>query len=166
MLSIIILFHYIAIQIEITIKTLVFLLNKALEIFPEIIFAEIPQERRYMHPDMVFGRISENLALFYPPAFLKTFLITKEKRNEINLKDYLVKKDMELIEVTDQEQQSWGCSFVALESNVFINYDISLSLKTQNKLSRRGVEIIEFHPEALLAGGGSLHCLTLRLWRG
>lgn len=139
--------------------------SKALEIFPEIIFAEIPQERRYMHPDMIFGRISENLALFYPPAFLKTFLITKKQRTEINIKDYLVKKDMELIEVADQEQQKWGCSFVALEPNVFIHYDISLSLKTQNKLSRRGVEIIEFHPDALLAGGGSLHCLTLRLWR-
>ena len=139
--------------------------NKALELFPEIIFAEIPQERRYMHPDMIFGRISDNLALVYPPAFIKTFLITKKQRTEINLKNYLAKKDMELIEVSDQEQQKWGCSFVVLQPNIFIHYDISLNLKTQNQLSRRGVEIIEFHPDALLAGGGSLHCLTLRVWR-
>lgn len=139
--------------------------DQALEIFPEIIFAEIPQERRYMHPDMIFGRISENLALCYSPAFLKTFLITKEKRTEIILNDYLAKKDIELLEVSDQEQQNWGCSFVSLQPNTLIHYDISLNLNTQNKLSRKGVEIIEFHPDALLAGGGSLHCLTLRVWR-
>lgn len=139
--------------------------SKALELFPEVIFTEIPQERRYMHPDMIFGRISESLALVYPPAFLKTFLITKEKRTEINPRDYLAKKDIELIEVSDQEQQNWGCSFVSLEPNIFIHYDISLNLNTQNNLSRKGVEIIEFHPDALLAGGGSLHCLTLRVWR-
>ena len=138
---------------------------KALEIFPKIIFVEIPQERRYMHPDMIFGRISETLALFYPPAFLKTYLITKEERKEIEFEEYLVGKGMELIEVSDQEQQNWGCSFVVLAPNILIHYDIALKLDTQNILSRRGIEIIEFHPDALLAGGGSLHCLTLRVWR-
>jgi len=39
-------------------------------------------------------------------------------------------------------------------------------MNTKNKLSCKGVEIIQFHPEALLAGGGSLRCLTLRIWRG
>lgn len=140
-------------------------LNKALELFPEIIYAEIPQERRFMHPDMIFGRVSENLALDYSPAFLKTNLITREKRSEINLCDYLALKDMELIEVSSEEQQAWGCSFVSLDANIMINYDMSLSLATQNILSRRGVEIIQFHPDALLAGGGSLRCLTLRVLR-
>lgn len=140
-------------------------LPKGLEIFPEIIYAEIPQERRYMHPDMVFGRISESLGLYYPPAYIRTYLITPEKRSEIDIADYLAGKDMELIAVSDREQQNWGCSLVSLEPNVFIHYDLALSLKTQNILSRHGTEIIEFHPEALLAGGGSLHCLTMRLWR-
>lgn len=139
--------------------------HKALEIFPEIIFAEIPQERRFMHPDMIFGRISENLALFFPSAFLRTSLITSEKRTDVDLRNYLKTKDMELIEISDQEQQNWGCSFVSLEPNIFIHYDIALSLNTQNKLSRKGVEIIPYHPDALLAGGGSLRCLTLRVWR-
>jgi len=138
---------------------------KALEIFPEILFAEIPEERRYMHPDMIFGRISESLAVYYPPAFLKTFLINKQGRREIHIKDYLAAKGMELIPVSGQEQQNWACSFVSLQPNVLINYDISLSLKTQNILSGKGVEIIQFHPDALLAGGGSLHCLTLRVLR-
>ncbi|UWG96447.1 arginine deiminase family protein [Dehalobacter sp. DCM] len=147
-------------------KTIEGFFSQALRLFPQIIYAEIPQERRYMHPDMIFGRISESLALAYLPAFLKTYLITEKQRIEINLKEILARRGMEIIEISDQEQQLWGCSFVSLEENIFIHYDIALNLRTQNELSRRGVEIIPFHPEALLAGGGSLRCLTLRVWRG
>ncbi|RJE47998.1 MULTISPECIES: arginine deiminase family protein [unclassified Dehalobacter] len=146
-------------------RTLEEFFSKVLHLFPQIIYAEIPQERRYMHPDMIFGRISESLALAYLPAFLKTYLITAKQRTEINVQEYLACREMEIIELSDQEQQSWGCSFVSVDANILIHYDIALSLQTQNELSRRGVEIIPFHPEALLAGGGSLRCLTLRVWR-
>ena len=138
---------------------------KALEIFEEVIYVEAPQARRFMHPDMIFNRISENLALYFPPAFLRTYLINRYKRIEIDLKTYLGTKNIELVEINDVEQQNWGCSFVPLEPNILIHYDMSLNDQTKKRLKQRGVQIIEFHPEALLAGGGSLRCLTLRLWR-
>jgi arginine deiminase len=76
-------------------------------------------------------------------------------------------KIIELISITNREQLYWGCSFVPLEPNVIIHYDFSLNAKTQSMLYDRGVKIIKFHPDdALLAGGGSLRCLTLRLYRG
>jgi superfamily II DNA/RNA helicase len=46
-----------------------------------------------------------------------------------------------------------------------INYDISLSHATIKSLESMGVRFTHFHPEAILAGGGSLRCLTLRLLR-
>lgn len=141
-------------------------LAKALEIFKEVIYVKAPQARRFMHGDMIFNRISENLGVFFPPAFLETYLITEEKRAEINIRTFLAKRNMELIELSDVEQQNWGSSFVPLEPNVIIHYDIALSNQTKKRLQQRGVQIIEFHPQALLAGGGSLLCLTLRLWRG
>ena len=114
---------------------------------------------------MIFNRINEHLALIYPPAFLHSYLITQEQRTEINIEQYLHQNSVELIPITDEEQQKWGCSFVPLEPNVIIHYDISLNSHTQNNLDRHGVKLITFHPEALLAGGGSLRCLTLRIWR-
>ena len=138
---------------------------KALEIFEEIIYVEAPQARRFMHADMIFNRISEDLALYFPPAFLRTYLISREMRIEIDLKTFLGKKTIELVEISDEEQQNWGCSFVPLEPKIMIHYDIALNDRTKKKLKQRGVQILEFHPDALLAGGGSLRCLTLRLWR-
>lgn len=138
---------------------------KALEIFEEVIYVKAPQARRFMHADMIFNRISDDLALYFPPAFLRTYLINKQQRREIDIKVFLKSKNMELIDINDVEQQNWGCSFVPLEPKILIHYDISLNNQTKKKLSQRGVQIIDFHPQALLAGGGSLRCLTLRLWR-
>lgn len=138
---------------------------KALELFKEVIYVESPQERRFMHADMIFNRISEDLAMYFPPAFLRTYLISRDKRIEIDPKLYFRKRNIELVEINDVEQQNWGCSFVPLQPKLLIHYDISLNNHTKKRLSQHGVQIIEFHPEALLAGGGSLRCLTLRLWR-
>ena len=139
---------------------------KFLEIFKEVIYVKIPKLRRYMHPDMIYNRISDTLALAYLPAFLKTYLITKDTKAQIDFKTYMANKGIELINITNKEQLNWGCSFIPLEPNVIIHYDFSLSAKTQRQLHNRGVKIIKFTPEsALLAGGGSLRCLTLRLYR-
>jgi arginine deiminase len=133
--------------------------------FEEVIYAIIPQERRYMHPDMVLNRMTERLYVYHPPAFLKTFRITKDKREEIDIKAFMNGRGIDMIALTDREQQQWGTSFVPLEPGVIINYDISLEPKTVNLLEGEGIRFIHFHPDALLAGGGSLRCLTMRLLR-
>jgi arginine deiminase len=133
--------------------------------FDEVLYASIPKERRFMHPDMVLGRVTERLMLCYPPAFLEVYSITREKRAAIDFKAWTKARGIDLIPVSDQEQKQWGCSFVPLEPGVLIHYDIALSPPTVHALEREGVRLICFHPDALLAGGGSLRCLTLRLWR-
>lgn len=140
---------------------------KFLEVFKEVIYVKIPKLRRYMHPDMIYNRISDTLAIVYLPAFLKTYLITKDSKTEIDFKSYMNNKGIELINITNKEQLNWGCSFVPLEPNVIIHYNFSLNKKTQSMLNDRGVKILKFTPDsALLAGGGSLRCFTLRLYRG
>lgn len=137
----------------------------ALQYFPDIIYAEIPQARRFMHPDMIFNRISEQLGLFYPPAFLNTWHIQKGSRQKVDFAVWMKQKKLELIPISDDEQKKWGTSFVTLRPNHVINYDISLKPTTQRVLEAMGVKFTQFHPDALLAGGGSLRCLTLRLLR-
>ncbi len=136
-----------------------------LDYFEEVIYAYIPQDRRFMHPDMVLNRITDHLMVYYPPAFLQTYWITKEKSTSIDIKAWMKARNVDLAPVSDQEQKRWGCSFVPLDQGVIINYDISLEPETIHLLEQEGVKFIHFHPDALLAGGGSLRCLTMRLWR-
>jgi arginine deiminase len=136
-----------------------------LNYFDEVIYAFIPQERRFMHPDMVLNRMSPSLFVYYPPAFLQTFHITKGVREEIDIRQFMNIRKIEMVPLSDREQQQWGTSFVPLEPGVIINYDISLEQKTINTLEGEGIKFIHFHPDALLAGGGSLRCITMRLLR-
>ena len=136
-----------------------------LTLFDEIIYVEVPKARRFMHADMVFGLINPFLALYFRPAFLKTRLYTSTGVSTLDFEKYMSSRGIELIEVSGEEQQTWGCSFVPLAPNRIIHYDIALSEKTKNHLTTKGIQLIEFHPKALLAGGGSLRCLTLQLFR-
>lgn len=140
-------------------------ISKALQIFQEVIYVDIPQERRFMHPDMIYNRVTHNLALYYPPAYNSVLLYTNEGCKAINFKQYMEQKEVELVPMNSREQQYWGSSFVPLEPGKIIHYDLALNRQTRSYLRQRGVDIIDFHPEHLLAGGGSLRCLTLRLWR-
>ncbi len=133
--------------------------------FSEVIYVRVPKARRYMHPDTVFNRIREDLALAYLPAFEETCLFTEDSREKIDFKSFMREKGVEIIPVSDSEQRRLACSFVPLESGSIFHYDIAFDLKTRKNLENEGVEIIPFHPDALLAGGGSLRCHTLRLCR-
>jgi len=136
-----------------------------LSYFDEVIYAKIPQDRRFMHPDMILGRMTDSLMVYYPPAFLQTFYITRKINSQIDIKRWMGQRGIALVALSDREQQQWGCSFVPLEPGVVFSYDISYEASTINLLEREGVRFHFFHPEALLAGGGSLRCLTMRLFR-
>ena len=55
-------------------------ISNVLNEFNEVIYVRIPKARRYMHPDTVFNRIREDLALAYLPAFEETCLFTEDSR--------------------------------------------------------------------------------------
>jgi arginine deiminase len=141
------------------------LVECALEDVDEVLYIDVPDARRYMHPDTVFNRVRSDLALAYPPAFEKVFLFTKDGVRETTVEAYTRARGVELLPVSDEEQQRLACSFVPIDDGVMVHYDTALSPRTVRKLERRGVEIHTLHPDALVAGGGSLRCITLRLHR-
>ena len=141
-----------------------FLLRTVKE-FKEVLYVNLPKERRFMHPSTVYGRISNRLSMAFLPAFSETFLFTENGSKKINFESFMKEKEVEIIDVSDSEQRNLACSFVLLEEGVMLHYDTALSRKTLRRLSSRGVETLFFHPRALLSGGGSLRCLTLELYR-
>lgn len=56
--------------------------SNILKEFSEVIYVRVPKARRYMHPDTVFNRIRENLALAYLPAFEESCLFTEDSREK------------------------------------------------------------------------------------
>lgn len=141
-------------------------LPAAVAMFREVIYVECPKARRFMHADMVYGQVNDNLALAFLPAFREAFSFTARRGPAaIDFVRHMAARDVEIITLTDREQKNWGCSFIALAPGLLIHYDIALAAQTRKTLQAKGVDIIDFHPGALLAGGGSLRCLTLQIHR-
>jgi len=140
-------------------------ISKAMTAFQEVIYVDAPKARRYMHPDTIFNRVDVSLAIVYLPSFRSTYLFTKKGVEEIDFSQHMRSRGIELINISDSEQLRLACTFVPLQPGVIIHYDTALDKATQKILARKGVEVIFFHPEAMLAEGGSLRCLTLRLHR-
>lgn len=140
-------------------------ISNVLKEFDEVIYVRVPKTRRYMHPDTVFNRVREDLALAYLPAFEETCLFTEDYRKRIDFKAFMREKGVKIIPVSDTEQRRLACSFVPLESGTIFHYETALDKKTKKNLENEGVEIIPFGADALRAGGGSLRCHTLRLCR-
>lgn len=137
----------------------------ALRHFAEVIYAEIPKARRFMHPDTIYNRVDHRLALAYLPAFRRTWRYTDAGAQHIEFAELMAARGIEILNVSDAEQRRLACSFVPLEPGVMMHYDTALDGSTRRALSQRNVEMVLFSPKALVAGGGSLRCLTLRLHR-
>lgn len=140
-------------------------IHKALTVFQEVIYVDVPKARRYMHPDTIYNRVSLHLAITYLPAFKTSYLFTRKGVEKIDFAEHVQRKGVELVNVSDSEQIRLACTFVPLEPGVIFHYDTALDKETQVRLARKGVEIVFFHPDAMTAGGGSLRCVTLRLHR-
>jgi arginine deiminase len=118
-----------------------------------------------MHPDTIYNRITEHLALVHLPAIQAAYLYREDVVESIDFAAFMQARGAELVNVSDAGQRRLAGSFVPLEPGVLVHYDTALDLQTRRILSCKGVEFTVFHPEAMRAGGGSLRRLTLRLHR-
>ena len=141
------------------------LLRTALDDFEEVVYADVPQKRRFAHPATVFNMITPRLAMAYLPAFEQTRLLTRESEDQIDFERYLRQRGIDLIAVSDSEQRRKACSFVTLESGLLFQFDTAWDRPTLKELCRLGVDVVFYHPQALLAGGRGLSCMTLQLCR-
>jgi len=141
-------------------------ITKAVLHFDEVIFVRVPKTRRFMHPDTIYNRLTENLALAYLPAFENACLYTAAGAQPIDdFQTHMASTGIHIINVSDAEQKNLACSFVPIQPGTIIHYDHAFAPGTKHKLAKKNIRVIPFHAEALPSGGGSLRCHTLRLLR-
>ncbi|MDG5814582.1 hypothetical protein QA601_05815 [Chitinispirillales bacterium ANBcel5] len=142
------------------------LIPGALNYFDEVLYIDIGGSARFSHPYRLFNKVSNHLVLAYLPALHKSFRIDRYGTERIDLSSYLKFKGVETVELSEQEYKNMGCCFIALEEGVIVHHPHALEKNTLKELQKRGVQMVFFQPEAILAGGGSLRSHTLRLLRG
>lgn len=140
-------------------------IQKALRIFDEVIYIDLPKARRFAHPNRVFNQIRRDLALAYLPVLQDCFMFRRGYVRKLNFPEYLERKGVELVGVSDEEQRGLACAFLLLESGKLMHFEQALLPATRDLLDEKGVRAISIPSAALSAGGGGPQCLTLEIHR-
>ena len=120
------------------------------ELIEELIVVPLPHwngKNDCLHLMSNLSPINHNLFLVYPRLLPVSFL------------QYLIDREIELIEVPDSEYESMGCNVLTVEPKKVIMVDGNP--KTKSRLEKKGVHVFTYDgSEISLKGAGGPTCLT------
>mgnify|MGYP001247301690 CR=1 FL=1 len=104
------------------------------------------------HLMSIFSPVDTNIAVVYSPLM------------PISFRNYLLSRNIHLLEVPDDEFESMGCNVLALEPGVCLMVDGNP--KTKGLLEEAGCKVIVYKGhEISVKGGGGPTCLTRPIYR-
>ena len=121
----------------------------------EVLVFDLPHwhgEREVMHLLSLLSPIDRDLAVGYPPLM------------PVSLVQLLRERDIELVEVPDEEFETMGSNVLALAPRVALM--LERNRETRRRLEKAGVEVLVYEGRELSKGDGGPTCLTLPLVRG
>jgi len=104
--------------------------------------------------------VAHKRSLMYYPSLI---MYSDGDYDVINFYDYLGENNYAIIDVPDNELNTFGPSFVVIRKGLVISY--AWNDKTIKELVDMGIEVITFNGYEFMKAGGGLHCLFNTLLR-
>lgn len=111
----------------------------------------VKAKKEYLHLDMCFNLVTDNLAVAYVEGLPQNFI------------DELEKLEIELISVSEDKIFDHGCNVQSLGNNKVIA--LKKNSETNEIMKKKGIEVIELDITEILKAGGGPHCMTFPLNR-
>jgi len=111
----------------------------------------VPLKREYLHFDMCFNLVDENLAVTYYEGLPDDF------------KALLKRLNIDIIPVEEGDIFLHGCNLQALGDHRVLS--LARNTKVNEALKEHGMEVIELPVTEILKAGGGPHCMTFPLER-
>ncbi len=111
----------------------------------------VPLKKEYLHLDMCFNLVDDNLAVTYADGLPEDF------------KALLKERGIELITVEEEAIFKHGCNLQALGDHKVLSLKQNVSVNEQ--LREHGMDVIEMDITEILKAGGGPHCMTFPLYR-
>lgn len=112
----------------------------------------VPADPRYLHLDMCFNLVDDNLAVAYLNGLPEDF------------RALLKRLGIEVIEVPEDAVFHHGCNLESLGDHCVLS--LRQNTDVNEKLKEHGMDVIELDITETLKAGGGPHCMTFPLERG
>lgn len=130
------------------------------------------EHMRVMHLDMFWSPLDENSVLAYGGEIDERRVLeivpgngAPAYRDSGSFREYLLARNLEIIEISEQEQHNFAANLVNL-GNHNILVPLSSNYRVLAELKGRGYSILEAEIRKLVGGYGAVHCLTAPVRRG
>jgi arginine deiminase len=134
--------------------------------------APTPDHMSVMHLDMFWIPLRKNLVMANPEEMgRRSVLGLSVKNGQVvteemgSFKDFLAIKEIEILEVTVQEQRNFATNLLNLGNDTVI-VALSKNERVNTELRRRGFRVMSAELNKLVNGYGATHCLTAPIKRG
>jgi len=128
--------------------------------------APTDEHMHIMHLDMFFMPLRQNLVMAYgAETDQREAIRVSSNLGEIvaeplgNLRQFLVNKGIEILEVTEQEQRNFAANLLNLGNGTVI-VALSKNERVIRELEARGFRVLSAELNKLVGGAGAIHCLT------
>lgn len=111
----------------------------------------VPLNPDYLHLDMCFNLVDDNLAVAYKGGMPKEFL------------DELNRMDIDIIDVPEESIFLHGCNLQSLGNHRVLS--LKRNSEVNEALSKKGMDVIELDITEILKAGGGPHCMTFPIGR-
>jgi arginine deiminase len=134
--------------------------------------APTDEHMRIMHLDMFWIPLSPNLVLAYADEVnqREVVRVSLNKENIVfeelgNFREFMAKKNIEIIEVTQEEQINFATNLLNLGNQTLL-LALSVNKRINLELEKRGFRVLSAELNKLVNGYGAVHCLTAPVIRG
>ncbi len=144
---------------------LITFIQKALTFFDDVIVLALHPHVKYTRIDNIFNMVRNNCAVYCPSCIRSTKIYRRYITENISVEDYCQKRNIELIAISEDEQNRNGCAFVPINGYTITHFESALNDDTVWRLKNKNINLITFKSNYLQSANSAMRSYILPVYR-
>jgi N-dimethylarginine dimethylaminohydrolase len=140
-------------------------IQNALMFFDDIIELSLRPHVNHTRIDTIFNVVRKNCAMYCPSCIESTKLYRRYITENISIEDYCRRRNIEMIAISEDEQNRNGCAFVAVNNYTIAHFDAVLYEETVWKLKNKNINLVTFKSSHLQPANNAMSSYVLPVYR-
>lgn len=140
-------------------------IQKALVFFDDIIELSLRPHVQHTRIDYVFNVVRKGCAIYCPSCIESTRLYRRYITENITIEDYCRKRNVDLVAVSEEEQNRNSCAFVAINDYTLAHFDSIFKDETVWRLKNKNINLVTFKSSQIQTDNSAMSSYILPVYR-